>query len=72
MCLGSRPSAPQPAPKLPEAPRTPDPDTGVGSSDLDRRRRLMSSGGGGVSTILTGPRGVTTPGQTATKTLLGS
>lgn len=70
MCLGSRPRAPAPAPRLPEAPRPPDTGGGATVTDIDRRRRAAATGGG-ASTILTGPRGVTSPGDTATKTLLG-
>lgn len=70
MCL-SRPKAPAPKPELPEAPRPPEQTSAVRQSDRDRRRRAgMSAGRSG--TILTGAQGVTTPGTTGQKTLLGS
>jgi len=73
MC-GSSPSAP-PLPPLPpavpEAPTAPDTSArGEGQADRDARRRAAASGQGG-STILTGSRGTTESGATATKTLLG-
>ncbi|QZI92156.1 hypothetical protein PODOV073v1_p0031 [Vibrio phage PS25B.1] len=70
MCGGS-PSAPTPPPAVPEAPTAPDTSaSGEGQSDRDKRRRAAASGQDG-GTILTGSRGVTDSGSTATKTLLG-
>ena len=70
MCGGS-PSAPPPPAALPEAPVAPDTSaSGEGQSDRDKRRRAAASGQGS-STILTGSRGTTCSGATATKTLLG-
>ena len=69
MCGGS-PSAPAAPAALPEAPVAPDTSaSGEGQSDRDKRRRAASGQDGG--TILTGSRGVTDSGSTATKTLLG-
>ena len=70
MCIGSTPKAPAPAPRLPEAPRTPDPTT-ADAMTTDERRRRAAAGQSGRSTILTSARGVTNGAQTAQKTLLG-
>ncbi|AUR93191.1 hypothetical protein NVP1185O_04 [Vibrio phage 1.185.O._10N.286.49.C2] len=70
MCGGS-PSAPAAPATLPEAPTAPDTSaSGEGQADRDKRRRAAASGQDG-GTILTGSRGVTNSGATATKTLLG-
>lgn len=71
MCMGSTPKAPEPAPKLPEAPVTPKTDADSASMTADERRRRTAAGKSQTSSILTGPRGVTDGAQTATKTLLG-
>ena len=68
MC-GSSPSGETVA-AVPEAATAPDTSTSETQSDLDKRRRAAASGQGS-STILTGSRGVTDSGSTATKTLLG-
>lgn len=68
MCGGS--SAPAAPAAVPEAPTAPTASSSEGQSDLDKRRRAAASGQGS-STILTGSRGVTESGSTATKTLLG-
>lgn len=69
MCGGSHaPAAPA---AVPEAARAPSSTDGSETqADRDKRRRAAASGQGG-STILTGSRGVTESGSTATKTLLG-
>lgn len=69
MCGGS-PSAPSAPAALPEAPTAPSPSTNETQGDRDKRRRA-SAGGQNGGTILTGSRGVTESGTTATKTLLG-
>lgn len=69
MCGGS--PTPTPPPAVPEAPTAPDTSArGEGQVDRDKRRRAVASGQDG-GTILTGSRGVTNGGATATKTLLG-
>ena len=72
MCGGS--SAPAAPAAVPEAAQAQAPSAPDGSSetqsDRDKRRRGAASGQGS-STILTGSRGVTESGSTATKTLLG-
>lgn len=67
MCGGS--SAPAAPAAVPEAPSAPDGSSET-QADRDKRRRAAASGQGS-STILTGSRGVTESGSTATKTLLG-
>jgi len=62
MCSGG---SQRPPAELPEAPRLPDPITGV-SGDADKKRKAAARG-----TILTGPRGTDQQGTAATKTLLG-
>lgn len=73
MCIGgSSSSVPTPPPALPEAGQLPEQSLGRGSASADKRRRVSATGDTGASgTILTGPRGVTQQGATATKTLLG-
>jgi len=76
MCFGTpTQDAPAPPPVAPEAPTMPDTTmsdaaTG-GSAAADKRRRAAAVGQGAQSTILTGSRGVTQPGATTIKTLLG-
>lgn len=69
MCVGS-PKAPEPPPRLPEAPTPPPAREGAATAAEDIRRR-RAAGGTGRSTILTGPSGVTESGATSQKTLLG-
>jgi len=77
MCIGSSspappaaPVAPPVAPEAPRMPETPASRSGAASTaSADRRRRGVAAGRTG--TILTGSRGVTESGATATKTLLG-
>lgn len=69
MCTASAPSAPPPPPRVPEAPRAPEVSAATSAQRFAGRSRAPTGGVGG--TILTGPRGVTAPGATATKTLLG-
>lgn len=66
MCMGSAPKAPTPAPKLPEAPVTPDADASLAGTAESRRRTQAAS------TILTSARGLGTTSTGAGKTLLGS
>ena len=69
MCVGATPqAAPTPPPKIPEAPRTPEPST-VASRGGDEARRRRAAGVTG--TILTGPRGIEDGATAAPKTLLG-
>lgn len=67
MCLGS-PSAPPPAPLLPEAARTPDVNSSASSSIAAARRKAAAGLSG---TILTGARGITESAPSGAKTLLG-
>lgn len=67
MCIGGS-STPAPPAQVPEAPTMPDTSTRTILTD-DKKRRAAATGVTG--TILTGPRGVTQQGATATKTLLG-
>lgn len=70
MCGGSSaPAAPAAVPEAAQAPTTADGSSET-QADRDKRRRAAASGQGS-STILTGSRGVTESGSTATKTLLG-
>lgn len=71
MCIGGS-SAPALPPQLPEAAQLPEaPVTGT-TVGRDKRRRAAATGDTGAGdTILTSSRGVTQPGATATKTLLG-
>ena len=71
MCMGSTPDAPAPAPKLPEAPVTPNTGATTADQTADQRRRRMMAGQSQTSTILTSSRGVTDGAATAQKTLLG-
>jgi len=76
MCSGGSrsPAPPPPPPLLPEAPQLPEQPASrtIGKAgSTDRKRRAAATGEGATGTILTGPRGVTAPGTTATKTLLG-
>ena len=70
MCGGS-PKAPPPPPKLPETPRLPETTGDTSAAGIDARRRRAAGGQSRGGTILTSSQGVTTPGATATKTLLG-
>lgn len=70
MCT-SRPKAPKPPPRLPEAPMLPQTGPTEGASGDDRRRRI-AAGQGAAGTILTSSRGLTSPAQTQRKTLLGA
>ena len=70
MCGGS-PSAPAAPAAVPEAPTAPDTSSSSDTqADRDARRRAAASGQSN-STILTGSRGTTDSGATASKTLLG-
>lgn len=68
MCGSSAPTAPAAVPEAAQAPTTD--GSSETQADRDKRRRGAASGQGS-STILTGSRGVTESGSTATKTLLG-
>ena len=74
MCVGgSTPKAPTPPPALPEAPQTPTPAAGAGvGGDADKKRRRAAAGDAGVSSILTGPRGIQDGAAGGPKTLLGT
>lgn len=67
MCIGGT-STPKPPPVSPEAAQLPEQTSGATTRSRDRKRRAAA---GASDTILTSPRGVTEPGTTATKTLLG-
>lgn len=73
MCIGgllsSKTSVPAPPAVVPEAAQMPEEPTTGTTASADKRRRAAASGASG--TILTGARGVTQQGVTATKTLLG-
>ena len=71
MCSGGSRSTPAPPPLLPEAPQLPEQPSVGKAGSTDRKRRAAATGNTEGGTILTGSRGVTQPGATATKTLLG-
>ena len=66
--MGSSPPKPDPPPPPPPPPTPEDP-----AVDEARRQALLArqAARGRAATVLTGARGVTTPGQTAVKRLLG-
>jgi hypothetical protein len=71
--LGKKPKAPT----LPTLPPPPPVDTSASdaaaaeSAGAAQRKRASAPGAGRAGTILTGPRGLTTPAPTQRKTLLG-
>lgn len=66
MCSPSRPDAPEPAAKLPEAERMPDVNQSS-ARNADRRYRQAQFAGG---TLLTGNAGLSTPSALGRATLL--
>jgi len=72
MCIGSAPSIAAPPPPPPAPPPSPQlPDKAVQQAGNDQRARALAAAGP-ISTINTSPEGLTTPPDTAYKTLLGA